>query len=120
MSYLFRLVLATVPVALVSSVSFLHAAPVCSSIVAKQRPPVTALEAQRSGAVLVAQAQGCAQDCEVAGLEPAEQRAALPAPTHLPVVSSPEEVAAWHVEIFEQLADARARPQPTQYCKLDL
>jgi hypothetical protein len=118
MSYLFRLVLATVPVALASSVSFLHAAPVCSSIVAKQRLPVTVLEAQRSGAVLVA--QDCAQDCEVAGIEPAEQPAALPAPTHLPVVSSPEEVAAWHVEIFEQLADARARAQPTQYCKLDL
>ena len=118
MSYLFRLVPATVLVALASSVSFLHAAPVCSSIAAKQRLPVSVLEAQRSGAVIMA--QGCAQDCEVAGFEQAEPRAALPAPTHLPVVSSPEEVAAWHVEIFEQLADARARPQPTQYCKLDL
>jgi hypothetical protein len=116
MSYLFRLASATVLAILVSSVSFLHAAPVCSSVIAKQRTPVTALEAHRAGATVAV--QGCAQNCDVAGLQPAEVRAALPAPSHLPVVSSPEEVAAWHVEIFEQLADART--SPTQYCKLDL
>ena len=108
MSYRFRLACTTALVALVSTVSNLHAAPACSSIVAKQR-----LQVAGPGGT-----QACAQNCEVAGLD-AAIRQTLPAPTHLPVVSAPDEVAAWHAEIFEQLAAARASTERTQYCKLE-
>jgi hypothetical protein len=44
----------------------------------------------------------------------------LPGPTHLPVVSGPDDVASWHAEIFERLADARAGAANPQYCQLKL
>ena len=111
MSYFFRLASATGLV--LAIVSNLHAAPVCSSIVATRQAPVAV--ASHTAAVEV---QACAKNCEIAGLQGTELKAALPTPTHLPVVSAPDEVAAWHAEIFEQLAARRA--ESTQYCKLDL
>jgi hypothetical protein len=30
----------------------------------------------------------------------------IPAPTHLPVASSPDEIASWHAEIFARLTQA--------------
>jgi hypothetical protein len=115
MSYVFRLASATGLV--LAIVSNLHAAPVCSSIIAKRQAPLAV--GSHTGAVQVgAGTQACAKNCEIAGLHRSDLKAALPAPTHLPVVSAPDEVAAWHAEIFEQLAASRA--QSTQYCKLDL
>jgi hypothetical protein len=115
MSYLFRLASATgLALAIVSN---LHAAPVCSSIVAKRTVTVPTADHQ-SAPQGPAGRQACAKNCEVAGLQRTGLKAILPAPTHLPVVSAPDEVAAWHAEIFEQLAATRG--DATQYCKLDL
>lgn len=56
----------------------------------------------------------CNEDCVAdASGELAED---LPAPTHLPLVSSPDEVASWHAEIFERLSDIR--DEPPRYCAL--
>jgi hypothetical protein len=115
MAYLVRLACAT-GIVLASALSNLHAAPVCSSI-AGGRPVV--VPAARTAAAPAQVAQACAQNCELAGLQNGEPLAMLPAPTHLPVVSSPEEVAAWHAEIFEQLAESRGSAARTQVCQLD-
>jgi hypothetical protein len=115
MAYLVRLACAT-GVVLVSALSNLHAAPICSSM-AGVRPVV--MPAARAALVPAQQlAQACAQNCELAGLQNGDP-VAVPAPPHLPVVSSPETVAAWHAEIFEQLAESRGTAAHTQYCQLD-
>jgi len=115
MSYLFRLAAATGQV--LAIVSNLQAAPVCSSIAAKRPIAVPAVPHpaahEASGGT-----QACAKNCEIAGLQRTGLKVMLIAPTHLPVVSTPDEVAAWHAEIFEQLSAARG--DATQYCKLDL
>jgi hypothetical protein len=114
MSSFFRLAFATgLAVAIVSN---LHAAPVCSSIAAKRQPTVAV--APHQNAQLTEQTQACAKNCQLAGLQATDPKTVLPAPPHLPVFSAPDEVAAWHAEIFEQIAASRA--QSTQYCKLDL
>ena len=64
--------------------------------------------------------EACAQNCQIAGLEARDMKVIVPAPTHLPVVSAPDEVASWHAEIFEQITAARAASAHTQVCKLDL
>ena len=42
----------------------------------------------------------------------------IPAPRHLPVVSSPDEVASWHAEIFERLSTMRDEDPTLRYCQL--
>lgn len=44
----------------------------------------------------------------------------IPAPRHLPLVSSPDEVAAWHAEIFERLSEMRDDDLAVRYCQLML
>ena len=117
MSYRLRLACATV--FSLATLSNLHAAPACSSVAAKPQVRVEA-----SSHVVIAQSrigkEPCAQNCQVAGLEAGSSRAIVPAPSHLPVVSEPDEVASWHAEIFERLQQARAATARTQVCKLDL
>jgi hypothetical protein len=119
MSYLLRLACAT-GVFLAVSVSNLHAATVCSSIVAKRQVPAAAV-AQVQAAKARTGTQACTHNCEIAGLQGSAGLApVLPGPTHLPVVSGPDDVASWHAEIFERLADARAGAANPQYCQLKL
>jgi hypothetical protein len=42
----------------------------------------------------------------------------IPGPSHLPVISGPDEVASWHAEIFEQLSLLRDEDDPLHYCEL--
>lgn len=116
MSYLSRLVCAT-GLVLAAALSNLHAAPVCSSVVAKRQIPATA--PSHAADQKIVRTQACSQDCKVAVLQRGDPVVALPAPTHLPVVSGTDEVAAWHAEIFEHLARSRAGAGPTQYCQLE-
>jgi hypothetical protein len=99
--------------------SNLHAATTCSSIAAKQQvrigTPAHILAAQGRTAT-----EACAQNCQIAGLEAGDAKLIVPAPTHLPVVSEPDEVASWHAEIFEQITAARAASARIQVCKLGL
>jgi hypothetical protein len=41
----------------------------------------------------------------------------VPVPAHLPVVSSPDEIASWHAEIFDRISRADAR---ATVCKLEI
>ena len=103
MSFLFRLACAP-GLALAVTVSNLHAATVCSSIVAKRQIPAAALA---QAARPLAETQACTKNCRIAGLQGSEALLpVLPGPRHLPVVSAPDDVASWHAEIFERLAQA--------------
>jgi hypothetical protein len=119
MSFLFRLACAT-GLTLAVSVSNLHAATVCSSIVAKRQVPAAALT-QAQPARPLADTQACTKDCKIAGLQGSETLLpVLPGPRHLPVVSAPDDVASWHAEIFDRLTDARSTAVNSQYCELKL
>jgi len=90
--------------------SNLQAAPACSRI--KEMQPVNAARAAGARDLLRPE---CTDACPRSDSE-AHVADAVAVPTHLPVVSSADEIAAWHAEIFERLqAD-----DPKVYCKLDL
>jgi hypothetical protein len=117
MSYLLRS--ACITGFVLASLSNLHAATVCSSIAAKRQPQAVATGAHAPSAR--APKHACAQNCEVAGLQGrGDVVDGLPVPMHLPVVSDPDEVAAWHAEIFEQLADARSGGNSSQVCRVNV
>ena len=117
MSYRLRLACATV--FSLATLSNLHAAPACSSVAARQQVRVDA-SSQPVAAQSRSGNEACARNCDVAGLEPGNARLTVPAPSYLPVVSEPDEVASWHAEIFDRLQQARSGAAHTQVCKLDL
>jgi hypothetical protein len=59
----------------------------------------------------------CTAECP-ANMTAALSSSDLPGPMHLPVVAAPDEVAAWHVEIFERVSQSREDGALEYYCKL--
>ncbi len=115
LSWVAAALVATLPSMLASN---LHAATACSQLKGMQPVMATPELAARASSPRL---QGCWANCELARLDQsAPHFEDVTAPTHLPVVSSPDEVAAWHAEIFERLSDGQQQSGPTRYCKLGL
>lgn len=89
--------------------SNLHAAPRCTAnvqvlIMAEAATTTTVLE------------RSCRTDCDPAATIAAK---IMPAPTHLPVVATPDSVADWHAQIYERLSQKRDDSEQPQYCQVD-
>jgi hypothetical protein len=66
---------------------------------------------------IAAEDEECMPDCAT-NTTAALSSSDMPAPTHLPVVAAPDEVAAWHVEIFERVSQSRDHHELDHYCEL--
>jgi hypothetical protein len=117
LSFIVRIAAVVAVIALAPSL--LYAATPCSTLLAASRPPVSALAAVTEAEALP-RLRECVRDCDMATLQEGKLQFALPSPAHWPAVSSTDEVAAWHVEIFERLTDARSQPDATQVCEARL
>lgn len=90
--------------------SNLHAAPRCTTnvqvlIMAEAATTTTVLE------------RTCRTDCDPAAA--AVTGKTTSAPTHLPVVATPDSVADWHAQIYERLSQTRDSSEQPQYCQVD-
>jgi hypothetical protein len=66
---------------------------------------------------IAVEGEQCAADCP-ANMTAALSSSDMPGPMHLPVVAAPDDVAAWHVEIFERVSQSREDGTLEYYCKL--
>lgn len=88
-----------------------HAKPICTSAPTARSALTPTLEAKKSLSL-----QACKDEC-VANL--GQRGAAIgkaSAPSHLPLLSSPDDIADWHAEIFDRLS---RKDDGTVFCKVD-
>ena len=123
MSLMFRLAPALLAVGLTFSAPAGHSAAGCPSQDLTAAFPELVLLAQMSSETyssdeyIAVEEEQCTPGCGT-NMTAALSAGDMPGPMHLPVVAAPEEVAAWHVEIFERVSQNREDGQLDHYCKL--
>lgn len=95
-----------------SAPATLQAKPVCDTSATARSTVTPALGSKNSLTV-----QACKDEC-VAHLGQRDRAIGkAPAPSHLPLLSSPDEIADWHAEIFDRLS---RKDDGTVFCNVDM
>lgn len=88
-----------------------QAKPLCTTATTARSSATHAVDLKNSSTL-----QACKDECVAHLGARGSAMGKAPAPSHLPLLSSPDEIADWHAEIFDRLS---RKDDGTVFCKVD-